>query len=150
MFNWGQGPFFTAVLTMPNKGAAGNSDTQHREQAACPESFRGCPFQLRLIYEICLSSLHSTSRSAAVPELWTLGCYECIQTNAEPEADALQSSHGVDCPYYGVGYVHIPQEARRADTIANKPDVAYRYRPGCHFLRNTYLGLVYGARSAMP
>jgi ankyrin repeat protein len=26
-----------------------------------------------LIYEICLSSLHSTSRSAAVPEFWTLG-----------------------------------------------------------------------------
>jgi hypothetical protein len=32
-----------------------------------------CPCQLRLIYEICLSSFHSTSRSAAVPELWTLG-----------------------------------------------------------------------------
>ena len=32
-----------------------------------------CPCQLRLIYEICLSLFHSTSRSAAVPELWTLG-----------------------------------------------------------------------------
>jgi hypothetical protein len=42
----------------PNKGAAGNSR---------------CPCQLRLIYEICLSSFHSTSRSAAVPELGSLG-----------------------------------------------------------------------------
>jgi len=24
MFNWRQGPFFTAVLTMPNNGAAAN------------------------------------------------------------------------------------------------------------------------------
>jgi prepilin-type processing-associated H-X9-DG protein/prepilin-type N-terminal cleavage/methylation domain-containing protein len=46
----------------PNNGAAGNSR---------------CPCQLRLIYEICLSSLHSTSRSAAVPELWTLGVNMC-------------------------------------------------------------------------
>ena len=45
-------------MTMPNKCAAGNSR---------------CPCQFRLIYEICLSSFHSTSRSAAVPELWTLG-----------------------------------------------------------------------------
>jgi hypothetical protein len=41
----------------PNKGAAGNSR---------------CPFQLRLIYEFVRHTFISTSRSAAVPELWTL------------------------------------------------------------------------------
>ena len=42
---------------LPNKGAAGNSR---------------CPFQLRLIYEIDRPIVFSTSRSAVVPELWTL------------------------------------------------------------------------------
>ncbi|MFZ0826011.1 MAG: hypothetical protein WAO02_01180, partial [Verrucomicrobiia bacterium] len=32
-----------------------------------------CPCQLRLIYEIVRHIFISTSRSAAVPELWTLG-----------------------------------------------------------------------------
>jgi hypothetical protein len=41
----------------PNKSAAGNSR---------------CLFQLRLIYEIVRHTFISTSRSAAVPELWTL------------------------------------------------------------------------------
>src|SRR5208283_3538938 len=47
-------------LMMPNKGAAGNSR---------------CPFQLRLIYEIVRHTFISVSRSAAVPELWTLDHY---------------------------------------------------------------------------
>ena len=40
--------------------ATGNSDSC-REQAACRESFRGCPCQLRLIFEIVRYTLISTS-----------------------------------------------------------------------------------------
>ena len=39
-------PHFTREL---EKLHPDNSDKQHREQAACPESLRGCPCQLRLI-----------------------------------------------------------------------------------------------------
>ena len=50
-------------LAQPNKGAAGNSR---------------CPCQLPVIYEICPSSLHSTTRSAAVPELLSLGIIRAL------------------------------------------------------------------------
>jgi hypothetical protein len=35
---------------------------------------------LRLIYEIVRHTFISTSRSAAVPELWTLACYDLAAT----------------------------------------------------------------------
>ena len=46
-------------------------ETHAAEQIAAGNS--RCPCQLRLIYEFVRHTFISTSRSAAVPELWTLG-----------------------------------------------------------------------------
>ncbi len=46
-----------------------------------------CPCQLRLIYEICLLSFNSTSRSAAVPDLdvrqltFSAFCYDQVDSS---------------------------------------------------------------------
>jgi hypothetical protein len=50
-------------------------------QLACPENFRGCPCQLRLILwdlSVIIPFNPALRDSAAVPELWTLGGSEYV------------------------------------------------------------------------
>jgi hypothetical protein len=53
---------------LPNKGAAANSDSC-REQAACPESFRGCAGQFDDFMKFDCQDCIQASPSAAVAEL---------------------------------------------------------------------------------